>query len=279
MRLAALVAAGLVAADAAAWVPPTPAAVATQGLVDAAVRAGHRAVRLPDGDIVFNDASFNISHATGLVVGGGATTTLVFRIGVGVLIVNSSNVTLHSVAVDYSPLPYVHATVTAPVAAGDVNLTVKLGAGSITPELFVADFTPHDTWPPVTAYAGGTLDLRAYVGRWGMPPEFTPVAGTPGGYTLNCHASNACDPSISVGDVVVAPTRVGFTVALSYTADVTLRDVVIYAAGNMAVTEFQGSGNNRYINVSLVPRGASQPLASNADGFHSSGLRKGPRLW
>ena len=65
---------------------------------------------------------------------------------------------------------------------------------------------------------------------------------------------------------------------LSYTSNITLRDVIIHAAGNMAITEFQGDGGNRYQNVSLVPRGPSTPLGSNADGFHSSGMRQGPTL-
>ena len=35
---------------------------------------------------------------------------------------------------------------------------------------------------------------------------------------------------------------------------------------------------NHYNNVFLVPRGPTTPLASNADGFHSSGMRHGPTL-
>jgi|EP01047_Picozoa_sp_COSAG01_P030340 hypothetical protein len=46
----------------------------------------------------------------------------------------------------------------------------------------------------------------------------------------------------------------------------------------MAITEFQGGGGNQYINVSLTPRSPATPLASNADGFHSSGMRRGPTL-
>ena len=80
------------------------------------------------------------------------------------------------------------------------------------------------------------------------------------------------------GDTITAATRTGFTVTLSYTTRVALENVVIHAAGNMAITEFQGGGGNTYTNVSLVPRSADRPLASNADGFHSSGMRLGPTL-
>ena len=43
--------------------------------------------------------------------------------------------------------------------------------------------------------------------------------------------------------------------------------------------EFLGDGGNVYINVSVVPRSARMPLASNADGFHSSGMKFGPQLF
>jgi hypothetical protein len=33
-----------------------------------------------------------------------------------------------------------------------------------------------------------------------------------------------------------------------------------------------------YDHVAIVPRSVSTPLASNADGFHSSGMRFGPQL-
>ena len=79
-------------------------------------------------------------------------------------------------------------------------------------------------------------------------------------------------------DIWLLNKQVGYTVTLSYTSNITLRDIIIHAAGNMAITEFQGGGGNRYQNVSLEPRGPSTPLGSNADGFHSSGMRRGPTL-
>ena len=262
------------------WVPPSPAALAVQSAIDEAVRASRAVLVLPEGEVRFNDAALNVTGAHGLSIGGAATgTTLIFRPGVGVRVQNCTGTTLHSLAVDYSPLPYVHGAVVATPGGDDVrapgSVTVRLDEQSLTFEELLAHYPPHDTWPPVTAYAKGTLDFKATVGQWGRAPVFTrlsPAADRE--YSLQSPEAH----SLAEGDVVVAPTRTGFTVTLSWTANVTLRDVTLFAAGNMAITEFQGGGGNVYENVSLVPRGPSTPLASNADGFHSSGLRRGPTL-
>lgn len=71
------------------------------------------------------------------------------------------------------------------------------------------------------------------------------------------------------------PHNITFTEPI---ATIWMQGVSIYSAGNMAITEFQGGGGNHYNNVFLVPRGPTTPLASNADGFHSSGMRHGPTL-
>ena len=123
----------------------------------------------------------------------------------------------------------------------------------------------------MTAFAKGTTTFKRGVGNWGVAPSATRLAGRD--YSLP-YSGQGLVP----GDVIVAATRVGYTVTLSYTARIVLRNVDIHAASNMAITEFQGDGGNRYERVSLVPRDASRPLASNADGFHSSGLRNGPTL-
>ena len=206
------------------------------------------------------DAALNISDASGIAIGGGGGTTLWFAPGKGVLLTNCTDTTVHTFTLDYKPLPFVFGTVTATTAS---TTTVQLDPSSLTFEVFQKEYPPHDTWPPVTVFDADTSDRLKGLCSWGKAAPATLISGS--SYSIACPGTG-----LKHGDIVVAATRVGFTVALSYTARVTMRDIVIHAAGNMALTEFQGDGGNVYSNISLVPRDKSRPLGSNADGFHRS---------
>ena len=179
-----------------AWVPPSREALDLQSAIYTAISHRQASIRLPPGVVYFNDVGLNITNAHGLSIDG--TTTLMFRPGVGIQIQNSSNVTLSGVTVDYSPLPFCHGAVIAP---GNRNCTVRLGQDSLTFESLVKNYPPHDTWPPVTAYAAGTLDHKAGVGRWGHAPSATLLSGRD--YTVHGNCKD-----LVVGDVIVAATRV-----------------------------------------------------------------------
>ena len=253
----------------AQWVAPTAAAEALQASIAWAIRKRSASVVAPAGDLYFNSASLNISGASSFTLLGNAKgTVLYFTPGVGVKVENCSDVVVRALTIDYDPLPYVFGAVKATTAH---STTVVLDARSITFEQLIKDYPPHDTWPPVTVFDGRSAERKMGLCGWGRAPAATRIA--PREYAIACGGDG-----VALGDVVVAATRVGFTLALSYTSRVTVRDVTIHAAGNMAITEFQGDGGNVYANVSLVPRDATRPLASNADGFHSSGMKRGPHL-
>ena len=253
--------------------PPSPAAAALQAAVDAAIAAGSPRVDVAPGVYAFGATPLRITGASHLSIGGGGGgggVMLLFAPGAGGAVANASDIELHDMAIDYAPLPYVRATV---LAAGARELTVALAPGSLTFEQLAAEYPPHDTWPPGSIFAaparGGAL--VASVCGWGKAVPASRLAN--GSYTVACPGGRAAP-----GDTFVAPTRVGFTLALADTARVAVRDVDIHAASYMAVTEFRGDGGNVYERLRLVPRDAAAPLASNADGFHSSGMRVGPTL-
>ena len=253
----------------APWVAPTAVAKALQASVTRAVLELRASVVAPSGDVYFNSASLNISGASQFTLLGAPNgTVLYFTPGVGVKIEHSTGIIIRALTIDYDPLPYVFGAVKATTSN---STTVRLDPRSLTFEQLIADYPPHDTWPPITAFDGQSAKRRKGLCAWGRAPAATRIA--PREYSLACSGDG-----VDLGDIVVAATRVGFTLALSYTSRVTVRDVTIHAAGNMAITEFQGGGGNVYANVSLVPRDATRPLASNADGFHSSGMVRGPHL-
>jgi hypothetical protein len=162
----------------------------------------------------------------------------------------------------------------------DANTTrLQLAKASLSFETLIREYSPHDTWPPVVGYDATSGSFKQWIGQWGHAPDAMPYPSESAGHDgAREYVLKGKNSKLAAGDTIVAPTRVGYTVTLSWTQNITLRDVVIHAAGNMAITEFQGSGGNRYDNVSLQPRGPTTPLSSNADGFHSSGMRHGPWL-
>jgi hypothetical protein len=259
------------AALAARAAPPSPAAAALQAALDAAIAARAPTFTLPAGAISFNGASFNVSNATRIAIGGapGARTTLVFEPGFGVAVADATNATLHDFAIDYAPLPFVFGPIRgAPNAS---HFLVELDAASLTFAELAARYPPHDTWPGCGIFRAGEL-VRSACG-WGAPPPAAPAAGAARTFAVACDVRGA-----AAGDVFVAATRVGITLSLSRCARVAVRDVDVLAAGYMAVTEFQGDGGNVYERVRVAPPSPARPLGSNADGFHSSGTRVGPTL-
>ncbi len=187
------------------WLAPSSTAIAVQAAVDHAISTQQKTVTLPSGQIKFNSAAFNITGANGLQISGDGSTTLVFSPGAGVKIENSTSSTLHTVQVDYSPMPYVHGTVLVTPAAGTKVVRVRLDPESLTFEVFNSQYQPHDTWPPSVAFAKGTTTYKQGIGGWGAPAHATRVSGRD--YDLSGSVKG-----LVAGDVVVAPTRVGFTV-------------------------------------------------------------------
>ena len=135
-----------------------------------------------------------------------------------------------------------------------------------------------------------------------MSPETGPLAAD-GSFV---YTQSTFKPIPKKGDKVTAIIRQGFTVLVHNSSGCEVKDVTLYSASFMAVTEFDGKGSNRYSGVRVVRRNVTsldqlcatsrrEPLparlraasdgagrlclgmiASNADIFHSSGVKRGP---
>jgi hypothetical protein len=88
---------------------------------------------------------------------------------------------------------------------------------------------------------------------------------------------------VSVGDLIGIRGAGVHNVTVIECSHVDLTDVTIYNAGNFAIWESQGEGENHYsvtIKPGPRPNGATTDplLSSTADAFHSTNMRKGPVL-
>jgi hypothetical protein len=103
------------------------------------------------------------------------------------------------------------------------------------------------------------------------------------------------DARAKVGDKIYIGIRGGLTLHTHNSSAISYSDVSIHGASFMAITEFDGEGGHSYTNVSVRVRDVPADnasgalcasgqrlchgvLASNADCFHSSGVKRGPRL-
>jgi hypothetical protein len=247
--------------------PPTPFALSVQASLTSAIASHAPTFAFPANSVIaFNAANLNITAAAAIAIEG-ANATLIFEPGFGVNVSHSSDMLLSNFSIDYSPLPYVFGALTN---TSQRAFTVALDPASLTFEELIAYYPPHDTFPSPALFRGGEL-LNPVCG-WGRAAPATPLGG--GMYHVDCSAGGAAAP----GDVFVAATRVGITLSLTDCARVAVRRVSILSASYMAVTEFQGDGGNSYEGLRVAAPSAARPLGSNADGFHSSGARAGPRL-
>ena len=88
---------------------------------------------------------------------------------------------------------------------------------------------------------------------------------------------------VSAGDLIAFRGAGPHNITVINCAHVDLTDVTIYNAGNFAIWESDGEGENHYrVNVKRGPRPPSAVtdplLSSTADAFHSTNVRKGPVL-
>ncbi len=83
-----------------------------------------------------------------------------------------------------------------------------------------------------------------------------------------------------VGDRTALPDRsMRMAFKIQESESVTLEDITVYSAPNMAFSEGNGEGGHVYRRCNVVLRpGTKRLLASNADVFHSIKVRKGPLI-
>ena len=262
---------------------PSPESAAVQAALDAAVRSGAPSYAVPHSDapICFGNSSLLVERAHGLDISLGDN-AFVFSVGAGILVRDSTSVTLRGAGAD-SPASVSYDPPTS--AQGLIESTWGSSGGKTTSARVRLDPRFPTVVPP------GAQCLL-----WGPGDELHPRFGS-------CHQTKCADGGgaglcihtpgdYRNGTPVAFPLyRSGFTIDLVNATNCTVSDVHVLAASFMAVTEFVGEGGNAYerIRVGWTPgqpytpfvRGGAVPqprLSSNADVFHSYGTRRGPRL-
>ncbi len=84
---------------------------------------------------------------------------------------------------------------------------------------------------------------------------------------------------VQPGDPVAIPLFGLPAVTARHSEDLTYDGITVYAAGAMAFHEDNGEGNTRIVNCKVTRKpGTERLLSTNADGFWSGSMRKGPTV-
>jgi len=189
---------------------------------------------------------------------------------------NCSNVTVTGGTFRHDTVPFSQGTVTA-VSTAKGTVDVQIAAGYPT-TLTNASYFPSNGW--FNVFSAATRNWKAGIGDvWysgikslsGGKFRFTVTSGLDGLVPLQ------------VGDLVALRGTVNDDCYLYGCGGMKINGAVFQSSCGFAVHELTGAGGNRYtfaLQRGPAPSGASDlPLfASNADGFHSEGVAKGPTL-
>jgi hypothetical protein len=189
---------------------------------------------------------------------------------------NCRRVTLRGVSIRFDPLPFTQGVIEAIAPDGmwyDLQVDKgypDLGDASGFPALPGGDVFDRKTswWKAGAAGLTPTLIERVGLGRYRLHWQHPAGPGT---------------WPTEVGDKMVFRGRLwGPAVLLSACAQMSLTGITITSSPSVGIVERGGLGGNQYSHITIKrgpsPEGASaDPLVSViADGFHSSGMRRGP---
>ena len=238
------------------------------------VRGLNRIVVTP-GEYQLNPANdlaahLYISWAEDVEIIADDVTILATDLNTGILLRESSDVSLQGLTIDYATLPFTQATVTQ---IGDDRSWV--------------DVVIHDGYELLSD--GDTTRLVAHDRNTLLVKPKTAsrhgaTATALGGRSFRINSFRAYD-TLRTGDYVslTRPINTPHAVWVDQGENIRLEDITVNASTSFAFFETQSSGNE-YVNLTVTPgerpEGATvdRLLSSNYDGFHSKNAKVGPRI-
>jgi hypothetical protein len=232
--------------------------------ISVASAGGARNFVVPPGDYRFSGSEGSYPHLkdlNGITISAyGATFWFEPPLINGLEFDDCRNVTVKGLTLDCDPLPFFQARITA----------VNSAAGTVTAEL-MPGYDPGETGGRRTVsfyHPDGSYIRNRILGcTWSRRPDSDIVDIA------------APAPGVSDGDYLACVIRTGQQLRSINCGGMTFQDVNIYSGGGMAVYESGGPGGSRYLRVRCTRRpGTNRLHAFGADGFHFSGVGKGPLL-
>ncbi|MEK6793148.1 MAG: right-handed parallel beta-helix repeat-containing protein [Spirochaetota bacterium] len=246
-----------------------------QKLVNDAISNKTQRITLPAGRLYPASDYVMIEKANGLIIeGAGADTVIVARtLRSTFSIFRSTNVAIRDLCIDYDPLPFTQATITA-----------------ISADRTEFDYEVHAGYPAMEGAYSTTqiylFDKNTRAWKRDVPDLYfrkneilSPTRGK-----LRSLTKHWMDHSgIVVGDYFIFTTRKSHAIQIYNSTSVRVEDVIVYTAPSAAVLCRYMDGDNYFrftIKRGPLPNGAREErlISTGADGFNYGVGRKGPVL-
>ena len=262
----------IVSQSAAAQSPITPDNPSSlQQGIDAAIHTNAKQITIPPG-VYRLDATLQFSNLSDFkIIATGATLLRTQPTKQGLAFNHCRHVTLRGLTIQCETPPFTQGVIEAIDPAGAwIDLRVDAG--------YTAYFNRATT--------GYVFDPKTRQWKPGCN-DYGITSGDDRGnnlYRLHLdHALRAGDRPMVVGDLMAFRGPGAQDIYLGGCADMSITNVTIRNGSGFCVHEGGGDGDNHYsykLTYGPVPSGGTAPplIASNADAFHSGGMRHGPTL-
>ncbi len=282
----ALAASSLTPLSGSARPPEVPASLVAaavafdlQSFIDARVAAGDTTIVIPPGRHLVTPRDkqhLSLRGLRNIVIEATGAELVCTETTRAITIENCENLTLRGLVIDYDPLPFTQARITA-ISEDQTRLELQTipGYGDIHPEPVKME-----------TFASSTNELRNRLTFYGISAE---VHG-PGRATLVRPASISLLSADQVGDIAVLyneHTPGGFlphAIMATASRGLSFENVTLYAGPTFGFFE-NGCDGSRYINcrvdrrpshLDYATRGYPRLRSMNADAYHSKNARLGP---
>ena len=258
-----------------------PAAVAfdLQGFIDARVAAGEKSIVIPPGRHLVtprNKEHLRLEGLRDIVIDATGAELVCSETTRAITIENCENLTLRGLVIDYDPLPFTQARITA-ISSDKTRLTLERISG----------YGPLTSTPvKLETFDPATNELRGRVTYYGITIE----VHSPDRVTLTRQSGPAAASTDQIGDIAVlyhdhAPGgSIPHAIMATDSRGLVFENVTLYAANTFGFFE-NGCDGSRYLDcvvdrrpphLDYAERGHPRLRSLNADAYHSKNARVGP---
>jgi hypothetical protein len=250
-----------------------------QGFIDARLAAGDTTVVIPAGRHLVtprNREHLRLEGLRNIVIDGTGAEMVCTETTRAITIHNCENLTIRGLVIDYDPLPFTQARITA-ISADKTRLELERIPG----------YGPLDTRPhKLETFNPETNELRGRITYYGITTE----VHSPDHITLIRRPGPAAGSTDQVGDIAVleyhhAPGgSMPHVIMATDSTGLVFEDVTLYAGPTFGFLE-NGCDGSRYIRcivdrrppeLDYTERAFPRMRSLNADAFHSKNARVGP---
>lgn len=246
-----------------------------QAAVEESVRAGRNRLELPPGQLKLEsdaDYALDIEGLKGFTIEGRRSTLVLDRPDQGLArFRDCDSVTLLGFSVRHR---------VPSMTQGRIR-SVSADKGTYEVEIMPGYIAELDRLP--TSLVGYIFDPDTLDWRTGSVDLYFEKATAIGTRRLRLEMGHPIDHAVSVGDLMAFRGKGRTAILFANCARTKVDGLKIYSSSGFAIHEAGGEGGSYYRYSVLrgpVPEGADTAplLSSNADAFHSSGVRRGPQV-